>query len=258
MTTYNTLSFAAADNQATIGLRRPDVLNAINPEMCRELRHAIGRTNSDDDVRVVLLHGHGRFFCAGGDLKSDEGHSTENALDEVYKPALLSVFNSEKPVIAAVHGGAVGVGSALMLSCDLVVMAESAYVLAPFVSRGLIPDGGASWHLLRYLGRQRAFEIIVNDQKISAGECASIGMVNRVVSEKQLMNEARNWAAQIAEKAPLAVSSAKKALRYALDNNLSNTMSFEAELQNRLVATDDAKEGIAAFLDKREADFKGK
>lgn len=258
MTSYESLSFTVEDYQAVIGLRRPDVLNAINPKMCRELTHAIGRTNSDNDVRVVVLHGHGRFFCAGGDLKSDEGHSTENALDEIYKPALLSVFNSEKPVIAAVHGGAVGVGSALMLSCDLVVMADSAYVLAPFVSRGLIPDGGASWHLLRYLGRQRAFETIVDDRKVPADECASAGMVNRIVPEERLMAEARDWAAQIAARAPLAIAAAKKALRHALENDLSSTMSFEAELQKTLALSDDAKEGIAAFLEKRAANFKGK
>lgn len=258
MTSYQTLSFEVADNQAIVGLRRPNVLNAIDPEMCRELGHAIDRANSDDEVRVVVLHGHGRFFCAGGDLKSTEGYSPENALDKIYKPALLSVFNSEKPIVAAVHGGAVGVGSAVMLSCDFVVMADSAFISAPFVSRGLIPDGGASWHWLRYLGRQRAFEAIINDRKILAEECASLGIANRVVSEEQLMGEARDCAAQIARKAPLAIAAAKKALRFAMDHSLSRTMEFEAELQNSLAMTDDAKEGIAAFLEKREADFKGR
>ena len=216
MSTYRTLVYKSKDRVACIGLNRPDVMNAINFEMCAELRRAIDRAVADTSIRVIILYGEGRCFSAGGDLNVKESAPADQILDEVYKPALLSVFESTKPVIGAVHGLAIGVASGLALSCDLLVMADDAYISAPFVGLGLIPDGGVSWHLVHQLGRKRAYEYIVDGKRLSAVECADLGFANRLTAADQLMTEAQSWAEELATNPPLAMRYAKQALNEAM------------------------------------------
>lgn len=255
---YKTLLYESRDHLALIGLNRPEVLNAINPEMCAELQRAMEEADSDEQVRIVVLYGVGRYFCSGGDLKSEQTEPAKKVLDEVYKPALMSVFDAGKPLIAAIQGGVVGVASALMMSCDLVVMENNAFLSAPFVGLGLIPDGGVSWHLLQKLGHQRAYEIIAGGQKFDAESCLSLGLANRVVPEGQSMTEAIEWALELAKKPPLALQYAKKALRFSMANSLSDSMSCEHKFQHILAQSEDVQEGLAAFREKRDPIFGGK
>lgn len=254
---YKTLTVDVAGGRVDIGLNRPASLNAICPAMCSELSQVMSDIQLDEDARVIVLYGHGRMFSSGGDLKAQPAGEPDQVLDTIYKPALLSIIDSRVPVIAAVHGGAIGVAAALMMSCDLVVMADTGFLMAPFVGLGLIPDGGVSWHLQRYLGKQRASEAIFGGRRLTAEECLATGIANRLVKENHVLSEARAWADELATQPPLAVSAAKAALRYAATNNLPDSMSFEAKLQKELVASDDAQEGIAAFKEKRKPVFKG-
>ncbi len=257
MNAYKTLVYKSMNRVARIGLNRPEVLNAINSEMCFELRRAIDSAVADNHIRVIVLYGEGRCFSAGGDLKAKESASAGQTLDEVYKPALLSVFESTKPVIGAVHGPAIGVASALALACDLLVMADDAYLSEPFVGLGLIPDGGVSWHLVHQLGRKRAYECIVEGKKLSAVECVDIGFANRIAAADRFMTEAQSWAEELAAKPPLAMQYAKQALHAAMTMDLPDSMSVEAKLQNIVAESEDAKEGVDAFLQKRLPNYRG-
>ncbi|MDH3692607.1 MAG: enoyl-CoA hydratase/isomerase family protein [Gammaproteobacteria bacterium] len=255
MSEYQTLVYKSADRVAFIGLNRPEVMNAINSDMCFELRRAIDCATADTNIRVIILYGEGRCFSAGGDLKAKESAPVDQILDQVYKPSLLSVFESTKPVIGAVHGPVIGIASALALSCDLLVMADDAYLSEPFVGLGLIPDGGVSWHLVRQCGRKRAYEIIVDGKTLSAVECADLGIANRITAADQLMPEVQSWAEELAVKPPLAMRYAKQALNAAMTMGLPESMSLEAKLQKMVADSGEAKEGLEAFLEKRSPDY---
>ncbi|NCF74356.1 MAG: enoyl-CoA hydratase/isomerase family protein [Gammaproteobacteria bacterium] len=257
MKEYQTLTVEVDSGRVEVGLNRPLSLNAISPDMCLELMSVMSDVQADASTRVIVLYGHGRMFSSGGDLKAEPVDDSEQVLETIYKPALLSIVDSRVPVIAAVHGGAVGVAAALMMSCDLVVMADTGFVMTPFVKLGLIPDGGVSWHLQRYIGKQKAAEAIFGGEKIPAETCLGAGMVNRVVDEARVVSEARTWADDIAALPPLAVAAGKATLNYSATNNLPDSMAFEAKLQKELVASHDAQEGIAAFKEKRQPKFKG-
>lgn len=257
MQKYETLTVEKDSDVVEIGLNRPSSLNAISPQMCSELVSVMADIQADKSVRVIVLYGHGRMFSSGGDLKAEPVDDSEAVLEKIYKPALLSIIESRVPVIAAVHGGAVGVAAALMMSCDLVVMADSSFVMTPFVQLGLIPDGGVSWHLQRYLGKQKAMQAILGGEKILAETCLGTGMANRVVDDAQVLSDARSWAKDIAELPPMAVAAAKATVNYSATSSLSDAMALEAKLQKELVASDDAQEGIAAFKEKRQPKFEG-
>ena len=156
------------------------------------------------------------------------------------------------------RGAAAGIGSAYMLACDLVVMAEDSYLYQAFAAIGLIPDGGATWQLLRALGRKRALEIILGGERVYAPRCLELGLANRVAPPGQETDVALAWAAELAAKAPLAVQYSKQALNLAAENDLATMISQESALQSVCIDSDDAREGIAAFLDKRAPRFQGR
>lgn len=257
MSNYATLNYTIKNRVATITLNRPAAMNAFNAQLRQELLAAVQAAARDAGVRVVVLTGAGRGFSAGADLREERPALVQQPLEEEYKPVLLAIAMAPKPFISAVNGAAAGIGSAFAMACDLCMMADDAYFYQAFAAIGLIPDGGATWHLVHQLGRKRAYELIVSGEKLAAQRCVELGLANRVVAADELLQEAQAWAEQLADKAPLALRYSKDALNKAMKNDLADQISYEAYLQNMCIISADAKEGVQAFLEKRKAQFRG-
>ncbi len=259
MTKLETIDYSVSNRVATIALDRPEARNALNLAMRRELLLAVSSANDDSDVRVVIVTGNGKGFCAGADIREGPPETTaEEQINTEYKPTLMAISQSTKAYISAINGAAAGIGAALAMACDLSVMAEDAYLLLPFAAMSMVPDGGTSWQLVNALGRKRAYEIILSGEKMSAQQCLDWGLVNRVVASDELLDTARSWAGALAEKAPLAMRYSKEALFFAQNHDLDATISFEAKLQNMTYQSEDVIEGVAARYEKRKAVFKGR
>jgi 2-(1,2-epoxy-1,2-dihydrophenyl)acetyl-CoA isomerase len=259
MVSVETVLYDAADWIATIHLNRPQVHNALDAAIRRDLHVAIHHANADPAIRLVVLTGAGQSFCAGADLteKLPADFLVQQQIDDEYKPILTAITESPKLYISAVNGAAAGIGCALAMACDLTVMATDAYYLQAFINIGLIPDGGMSWHLLHQLGRKRAFEFIVSGKKMPAAICLELGLVNRTASADRVLQEATQWAKELASKAPLALRYAKQALGAAQLRGLAESISYEATLQNLTVRSRDFDEGRRSFLEKRAPRFTG-
>jgi 2-(1,2-epoxy-1,2-dihydrophenyl)acetyl-CoA isomerase len=248
---------------ALIELNRPDAKNAIDAAMRRGLLAAVDDVGRDPGVLAVVLTGAGSGFCAGADLKalSDNPDTSlrrvARSITHEFQPAIEGIARMDKPVIAAINGNAVGIGIALALSCDLIVMAEDAQLMPVFTGIGIVPDGGASWFLTRRLGYSLAFEILAEAQRMPAARCRELGIANRVVPAAELRQTAMDWAGRLAERAPLAVALTKRVARLAVTAGLSETIGVEADLQAFLTRTDDVREAIAAFNEKRKPNFSG-
>jgi len=242
-----------------VSLDRPDVLNAFNSVLCKELLLVVEDVNADKNIRVAILTGAGRAFSAGADLTESLGPDANviDQLNNVYKPVLMAITNAPQPWISAVNGAAAGIASAFAMCCDLTVMAEDAYIYQAFTAIGLIPDGGATWHLVHTLGRKRAYEMIVSGEKVRASKCLDLGLCNRVVASDDLLSETLSWAEELAAKAPLSLRYAKQALNDAIENSVADTISNEADLQHICITSEDAKEGVTAFMQKRTPNWKG-
>ncbi|MFU8763995.1 MAG: enoyl-CoA hydratase/isomerase family protein [Haliea sp.] len=260
MANYETVTVARRDQVALVTLNRPDSLNAFNAALRRDLLQAVLDVNADDSIRVVVLAGAGRAFCAGADLSEVAGDDfdVEHQLNKEYKPVLMAITEAPKPWISAVNGAAAGVGSSFAMVCDLTMMAENAYIYQAFAAISLVPDGGATWHLARTLGRKRAYELIVSGEKLSAARCQELGLCNRVVPADALLEEALQWAQELAGKAPLALRHAKAALNFAMEQSVADTITEEARLQAICIASADASEGVSAFVEKRAPVWQGK
>lgn len=245
---------------AVVTMNRPEARNAFNRAMARELREALTAVAADRDLRAVILTGAGGAFNAGADLKEGlpADRRVEDFINAEFRPTLDLIAGMEKPVIAAVAGPAAGIGLSFALACDLVLMAEDAYLLSSFAAIGLIPDGGATWLLARRIGYHRAYQLCIESERVPAARCLELGLANRVVAAAELQPAARIWAAELAERAPLALARTKLAMRAALDLSFSEAIAREAQLQNACVASADAREGVAAFIQKRKPDFEGR
>jgi len=249
---------------AVVTLNRPDAMNAIDTGMRRSLLGALDELARSTEIRTVVLTGAGKAFCSGADLKSAAANPdtsmrrTARTLMHDFQPIVETLSRMDKPVIAAINGAAVGVGMSLALSCDLLVMAESAYLMSPFVGIGLIPDGGLSWFLTRRIGYNRTFEILAESQKLGAARCLELGIANRCVAADTLLSSTVAWAAELAERAPIALALTKRAARLSMTTGLSDALSLEAELQTLCASTEDSREAIAAFRDKRKPRFQGR
>lgn len=244
---------------AVITLNRPDSMNAFTNELRADLLQALQNARKDDDVRVVVLTGEGRCFSAGADLKADGiDRPISEKLQQEYRPIQEAIAEMPKPLIAAVPGSAAGIGLSIALQCDLLVMADNAFMLSPFTTISLVPDGGLNWLLARQLGYRRAFQLSVESERIPAERCVELGLANKAVPDTALQSTALEWAQALSNRAPLSVAATKKVMRYAADHDWASSYDMEAELQNELFGTEDNNEGINAFLEKRAADFKGK
>lgn len=248
------------DGIAVITLNRPDRLNAFTYGLCAALNDAVAQVSADEGVRAVVLTGEGRAFSAGADLK--EGLLGEESLVERlnrdFLPAISGIRTMAKPVIAAVNGPAAGIGVAYVLASDLAVIDPAAYLMQPFVNISLVPDGGITWELVRQLGHKRAYEFIVSAEPMAPGRCLELGLVNRISAEGAALEEALGWARALLDRAPLALRYSKEALRVNAELGYRAGFQKEAELQEICAHSEDAHEGVAAFMEKRPARFKGR
>jgi 2-(1,2-epoxy-1,2-dihydrophenyl)acetyl-CoA isomerase len=224
------------------------------------LIEAFGRAAGDRSVRVVVLTGEGRAFCAGQDLRErlEPGAAPLDVeLRERYNPLILAMWRLDKPIIGAINGVAAGAGASLAFACDMRIASDRASFILAFGRVGLIPDSGATWFLPRLVGLARATELALTTDSLSATEAERIGLVSRVVPAEALAGEARALATRLAAAAPRALALTKQALRRSLETGLEPALEQEAELQGQAGATNDHAEGLRAFVDKRPPRFRG-
>ncbi|MGI9247638.1 MAG: enoyl-CoA hydratase/isomerase family protein [Woeseiaceae bacterium] len=253
------VNYEQLDDIAVITLNRPDAMNAFTTELSNDLQLALERAAEDDAVRVVVLTGEGRCFSAGADLKSGfEGRNVFGKLQYEYRPVLSAIATMSKPVIAAVPGSAAGIGMSMALHCDLVIMADNAFLLSPFTTISLVPDGGLNWLLVRQLGYRRAFQLSIESERIHAARCVELGLANKAVPAEELQSTTLDWARTLAKRAPRSLEATKKTMRHAIDNDWASTFDMEADWQQLLAGSDDNTEGVQAFFEKRDPQFKGK
>ena len=243
----------------TIRLNRPDVLNAFDTAMHEALAAAL-KDAADPEVRAVILTGAGRGFCVGQDLNEFREAARDIAahLRGDYHPNVLAIRRLEKPVIAAVNGAAAGAGLSIACVCDIRIAADSATFVPAFISIGLIPDSGGSFFVARLLGYARAFEWMASGRKLSAAEAHGWGLVSEVVEDNRLAARAGELASEFAALPTRGVAMTKRLFDQALTNTLEKQLELEAQLQAAATQTDDFREGVAAFLEKREPRFTGR
>ncbi|MBB3047242.1 2-(1,2-epoxy-1,2-dihydrophenyl)acetyl-CoA isomerase [Litorivivens lipolytica] len=259
MSDYQTISYSVDGHVANILLNRPESLNAFNVQMRKELLSAFTEAGENEAVRVVLFGSTGKAFSSGADLMDGLGEqkTVEDQIMKEYFPVLDLMANLNKPIIAAVPGVMAGIGAAFAMNSDLIMMADTGSMLLAFTNIALVPDGGASWQLLRHLGYQRAFQLIAEGGRMSAHECLEAGIANKLVPADELMSEARKWAEELAQRAPVALREVKQLLRKATTLSYAETVALEAKTQNVCLATQDAAEAVKAFVEKRPAVFRG-
>ena len=251
---------------ATITLNRPDRMNTISAAMLDDLAATFTRANEDPDVRVVIFTGTGRAFCAGLDLRAQTGGGDDALIDENAAVTNLDLRNApptvihgmDKPTICAINGSAAGYGMDMALGCDIRIMADSAKLAAAFTKRGILPESGGTWFLPRLLGWSRAAEVIFTGRTLSAAECLDLGLVSHIVPADSVMEEARKLATEIAGNAPLAVQAAKRLMRMGYNEPFPEHVHHVFLQLMALMKTDDIKEGMIAFLEKRKPLFKGR
>jgi 2-(1,2-epoxy-1,2-dihydrophenyl)acetyl-CoA isomerase len=247
------------DAVLTITLNRPDVLNALNTDMHKALAAALKEARSPD-VRAVVITGAGRGFCVGQDLTEFREASGDigSRLRKTYHPNVLAIRALEKPVIAAVNGAAAGAGMSFACACDLRIASDSASFVPAFINIGLVPDSGGSYFVTRILGPARAFEWLASGRKLTAAEAHAWGLVSEVVEGDALPARAAEIAAQLAALPTRGIGMTKRLIDHALNATLEQQLEREAELQTAATQTDDFREGVAAFLEKRPPQFQGR
>jgi 2-(1,2-epoxy-1,2-dihydrophenyl)acetyl-CoA isomerase len=242
----------------TITLNRPDVLNAFNAAMHKALAAALKEARGPD-VRAIVITGAGRGFCVGQDLTEfrEAPGDIGSRLRATYHPNVIAIRALEKPVIAAVNGAAAGAGMSFACACDLRIAADSASFVPAFVNIGLVPDSGGSYFVTRILGPARAFEWLSSGRKLSAAEAHAWGLVSEIVEADALVARAAEVAAQLSALPTRAIGMTKRLIDHALNATLERQLEREAELQTAATQTEDFREGVAAFLEKRPPEFRG-
>ena len=261
---YETLLLEVSEGVATLTLHRPESLNAFSTPMQRELAQVIGDLARDEAVRSVVLTGAGRAFCAGGDMDEMEQASAStpladrNKLRRMLTEVFMPLVRLEKPVVAAVHGAAVGSGMNLALAADMIVASDTARFSQAFIKVGLVPDTGGLYLLSRLVGMNRAKDLCFTGRMLSATEALAMGLVNQVVSPEQLMPVARSLALGLAQGPTAAIGLTKTLLNLAPTSTLEQLAEFEAYALSVVLSSEDHREGIAAFREKRPPRFIGR
>jgi 2-(1,2-epoxy-1,2-dihydrophenyl)acetyl-CoA isomerase len=261
-----TVNVRVADGVATVELSRPEALNAWNAALGADLLEALRVTASDDAVRALVVTGAGRAFSSGADLRdvsggdttADGGPDVYKTLTERYHPIMHAIRELPKPVIAAVNGPAVGIGCSLALCCDLIVAGESSYFLLAFVNIGLVPDGGSSLFVPTRVGMARAAELSMLGERLDAAKALEWGLINRVVADERLHEEATALAARLAAGPTRSYAGTKRQLNNWLYARMDEQLELEARIQQEMAGSADFVEGAIAFLEKRPARFSGR
>jgi 2-(1,2-epoxy-1,2-dihydrophenyl)acetyl-CoA isomerase len=266
-TQLETVNLTIAEGVATIELDRPQTLNAWNAQLGADITAVLDRCRSDAAVRAVLITGAGRGFSSGADLRelgggADSEEERPDAvyrqLTEVYHPIMTGIRELPKPVVAAVNGPAVGIGCSLALCCDLIVAAESSYFLLAFVNIGLVPDGGSSVWLPSRIGIARATELCMLGERLPAPQALEWGLINRVVPDASLREQAGALAAKLAAGPTLSYAGTKRQLNNWLYTRMGEQLDLEAQIQREMAGSEDSIEGAIAFVEKRPARFTGR
>ena len=254
------LEFQVEENIAVITISREKVLNALNNDVIDELKQAFEEVERREDIGCAILTGVGRAFAAGADIDAMSNMSgTEGRATAIHGQKVFTYIESlSKPVIAAVNGFALGGGCELAMSCDMRIAAQGAKFGQPEVNLGIIPGYGGTQRLPRLVGKGMAKYLCLTGEIIRADEALRIGLVEKVVANEDLLEEAKKVARMILSKAPLAVTYAKAAINYSTDTDLVSGIAYEAEIYTSSFLTEDRREGMTAFLEKRQANFKGK
>lgn len=259
---YEHIEYAVADGVACLTLNRPDSLNSFTAAMHGEVAEVLEAAAEDRAIRAVVITGAGRGFCAGQDLNDRNVAPGERvdlgaSVEKFYNPLILRITRMEKPVICAVNGVAAGAGANLALACDLVFAAESAKFVESFAMLGLIPDSGGSWHLPRMVGMARAKGMAMLMPKVSAHQAKEWGLIWEVVEDSQLMDTVMALAGHLATQPTLGFTYTKQAFAASMTNTLDQQLELEKTLMRTAGFTDDYAEGVAAFLEKRQPEYKG-
>ena len=253
--------YSVDDHVATITINREPYQNTISGPMLDEVTEALLRADRDPEVRCIVLTGTGRFFCAGLDLRngrigeSDAGATTNLDLRST-PPTVL--HNLDTPTICALNGSAAGYGMDMALGCDIRIMAEEAKMAAAFTARGIVPESGGTWILPRLLGWSKAAELIFTGRTLKADECLELGLASHVAPAEEIPARSRELAAEIAANAPLAVQASKRMMRMAMNETFNDHVHHVFLQLLPLFGTEDFKEGMASFMEKRRAEFKGR
>jgi 2-(1,2-epoxy-1,2-dihydrophenyl)acetyl-CoA isomerase len=264
-TQLESVNVYVADGVATIELNRPQALNAWNAQLGSDLLAALRAAAADDEIRALLITGAGRAFSSGADLRDVSGGETTadgkpdvyRTLTERYHPIMHAIRELPKPVLAAVNGPAVGIGCSLALCCDLIVAGESAYFLLAFVNIGLVPDGGSSLFVPTRVGMARASELAMLGERLQAPRALEWGLINRVVADGSVREEATALAARLAAGPTRSYAGTKRQLNNWLYPRMAEQLELEAQIQQEMAGSADFMEGAIAFLEKRPARFRG-
>jgi 2-(1,2-epoxy-1,2-dihydrophenyl)acetyl-CoA isomerase len=260
MSAYKFLLFTNERGIATVTLNRPEVYNALNDEITFELQDALKSCSKDDTVRVVVITGAGKAFCAGQDLKASAESGKRSFMESLHKrynPIISAMRAMPKPVVCRLNGVAAGAGCSLALACDLIVASEEATLIEVFINIGLVPDSGSSFFLPRAVGMAKAFELCAMGSKVSAKEALSIGLINKAVPHGELDTAIKHYTDYFSGAPTKSIGLIKKMLNKSAHATLEEMLSYEAYCQEIAGSTEDYKEGVAAFLEKRKPLFRG-
>ncbi len=256
--TYKLILSETRGRVGLITLNRPEALNALNNQLMRELMDALETFDKNGSIGAMVITGNEKAFAAGADIKEMADKSIQEMTDTDHIAVFGRIRTIRKPVIAAVSGWALGGGCEVALSCDMIVASESAKFGQPEINIGVIPGAGGTQRLTRAVGKAIAMEVILNDRRLTAQEAYQFGMVNRVVPVENYLDEALKLAKEIAARAPIAVRAAKKMINQTYERTLSEGLAAEKQEFYNLFATEDQKEGMQAFVEKRPPRWKGK
>ena len=255
---YEMILTERREHVGLITLNRPQAMNALNNQLMRELMDALEAFDKNEDVGAMIITGNEKAFAAGADIKEMADKSIQRMMDSDHLAVFGRIRTIQKPVIAAVSGWALGGGCELALSCDMIVASESARFGQPEINIGVIPGAGGTQRLTRVLGKAIAMEMILNDRRLTAQEAYQFGLVNRVVPVEGYLEAALKLAEEIALRAPIAVRDAKKMINQSYERFLAGGLAEEKQVFYNLFATEDQKEGMKAFTEKRKPEWKGK
>ena len=257
----NSILLKIENKIAFITLNRPDVFNSFNREMALSLQQVLENCKDDTNVRAIVITGNGKAFCAGQDLKEvtdpDLNPGFRKILEEHYNPIIQKIRTIEKPIIAAVNGVAAGAGANIALACDIVLASENASFIQAFSKIGLIPDSAGTFFLPRLIGFQKASALMMLGDKVSAVEAEKLGMIYKVFAPENFLEEVNKLAETLAEMPTKAIGLTKRLLNQSMTNNLENQLALESDLQIEASSSNDYKEGVTAFVEKRKPQFNG-